>query len=87
MLQVFSDFEQLNVFVRVRISSRRPAIATDILSNISLSLQENAEIGFKIGHDRVLPNPFQFIIHIHPTIPHYITYVNETALLNKSRSN
>jgi hypothetical protein len=36
------------------------------------SLQANAGIDLKLGHDHFLPHPFQFIVHYHPLIQRYI---------------
>jgi hypothetical protein len=38
---------------------------------------------FKLVHDRFLPHPLQFIIHISSFIPSYIVCVTEKASLNK----
>jgi hypothetical protein len=46
------------------------------------SLQTNAGIVTRLGHDRFLPNPFQFIIHLSPSHPTLNTIDTEKTSLN-----
>jgi hypothetical protein len=58
-------------FYRVQISARRPAILTEGYHAFPHSLQANAGLSFKLGHDRFRSHPFQLVIHIshlHPTL-------------------
>jgi hypothetical protein len=55
-------------------------------SCFSQCLQSNAVIYIKLGHDRFLSNPFQFISP-HCFIRRYVAYVTERALLNKLQIN
>jgi hypothetical protein len=53
--------------LRVQISARRPAILTeDFLWFSSVLPDECRDSALKLGHDRFLPNPFQFLIHLSP---------------------
>jgi hypothetical protein len=49
----------------VRISAGIPVILTEALRGFPQSLQVKVGIVLRLGHDRYLPNPFQFIfIHL-----------------------
>jgi hypothetical protein len=50
----------------VRRSVGKPAIMTEVLRGFPQSLQANAGIATPLDHDRLLPTPFQFIIHLSP---------------------
>jgi hypothetical protein len=49
---------------RFQISTRIPAILTDVFSGFPESLQANAGVVPLLGYDRFLPNSFQFVIHL-----------------------
>jgi hypothetical protein len=49
----------------------------------SIPSGECLEGALKLGHDRFLPNPFQFIIHLSPSIRRCRVLVTENASLNK----
>jgi hypothetical protein len=52
--------------------------------SVSVSPGKRWESTLKLGHDRFLPRPFQFIIHISPFfILRSIASVTEKASLNK----
>jgi hypothetical protein len=44
------------------ISAWRPTILTGFFRSFPQPLQANAGIALKLGHDRFLPNPFQFTL-------------------------
>jgi hypothetical protein len=49
---------------RAQVSARRPANLTEGFRGFRQSPGEGRVSTLKIGHDRFLPNPFQFIIHL-----------------------
>jgi hypothetical protein len=48
----------------IRVLAEAPAILTDVRCSFLQSLETNAGIPTRLGHDRFLLNPFQFIIQL-----------------------
>jgi hypothetical protein len=68
---------------RFKFQPERPAIPIEVYVGFSVHPGECLDSTLKLGHDRFLPNPFQFItIHFLPCHRHYslVTLVTERAL-------
>jgi hypothetical protein len=66
----------------VQISDRRPAILTKAFRGFSRGFPgECWGSTLKFGHDRFVPNPFQFIVHYYCIIRRKIVLVTEKSVV------
>jgi hypothetical protein len=63
----------------VQISAQRPATLTEVFCGFFSPSRWLPESYLKLGHNRFLPNPFQFIIHLSTIIWCYIILVTENT--------
>jgi ribosomal protein L33 len=72
---------------RSLISARRPIIPTEVLVTSLILNRKMPEQCLTSGHDRFLPHPFPFIVHLSHFIRRYTVRVNEKASLSKLQIN